>query len=276
MSTNISVNVQQWVYKLMDKHNLFVLRWVLLDLNGCRSLIHYCSKEGGVEGLKERIDKLEERQITNLVNSIFKKLHTKKVINWLLTDLDKCHLLIHTFFKRENENGSSLTSMAERLVLEYTTNNKEGTPVAIQEGTLMAVPPPSLSIDLVTPILLLLAFLERHDVAKRGSLATLFDVRDGLINGSGVHDANYITHLFQSVRSKCKFKSSTAFLRQTIRKTKTAIKKRKLDEYLETLEVLCALERMSGTKEIMGFIGSYLTPTVVLVADEQIHSRYCS
>ena len=110
MSINIFTvddeKVKPLVSQLMAKHAEFVLKWLLPDLDDCRWLIYHCSEKKG-EGVKERIDQLQPRQITNVVRSLF-EVHTDKVVDWLLTDLVECRCLIHTFYTREKEKGSLL------------------------------------------------------------------------------------------------------------------------------------------------------------------------
>lgn len=115
--------VKKSVHKLMEKHKGFVLTWLLPHLEKCKWLIYHCSKEGGGEALKEQIDKLEQRQITNLVKSMF-EWHTIKVIDWLLLDIDECRCLIKSFCTMEEEKGSLLLTCIPTVSDSGSASNK--------------------------------------------------------------------------------------------------------------------------------------------------------
>jgi hypothetical protein len=88
-------------------------------------------EEGCGEALKERIDKLERRQITNIVTSMF-ELHTNKVIDWLLRDIDECRCLIKSFCTREEDIPSASDSGTNKGRVRGESNDRL-LPVAVEK-----------------------------------------------------------------------------------------------------------------------------------------------
>lgn len=116
----------------------------------------------------------------------------------------------------------------------------------------------------IEPVLPLLAFLEAQGISKRGNMATIYRARDILVaEGPSApidFDPKYVSvpSYVVSLREKRTFRQTTEFLRVTSRREKGGVnKKRKLQQYLQTVESLSPLERVPD--ELVDVIGSYLT-----------------
>jgi len=120
--------------------------------------------------------------------------------------------------------------------------------------------------SVIEPVLPLLAFLEQHGISRNGNIALLYRIRDALATESNEFQnrsaqyIDFVEKVIQSVRGKHEYYQNSEFLRVKSQGKGGVTKKRKLQQYLHTIESVSQLERVTDLKEIADFIGSYLTP----------------